>query len=91
MDVAQLGRFFAVTQYQLLNRSAWVELVDGEIEVHARYGFYNEDGRETCMSVRLRMVVTPQQSNELKAILVNILQATNAAIETETGWTKRGS
>ena len=88
MEITQLDEFFDVTQYQLWLQSATLELVDGDIEVFAQYAFRNVAGMRKGPTVSLKMVVTPQQSSDLRTILVAVLQVTNAEIEAVTGWTK---
>ena len=89
MEIAQLDKFFDVIQYQLRDQAAIVRLVDGSIEVRASYLFFNEEGREVGRVNHLNMMVTSVQSDDLRTILATILQATNAAIEEQTGWTRR--
>lgn len=87
MQISQLDEFFEIAYYKLHERSVVVKLVDDSIEVHAQYRFYNVSNHRAGPIVQLEMVVTQQQGDDLKAILADILQATNTAIETETGWT----
>ena len=88
MQISQLDSFFDVTQYQLAAQSAMLELVDGEIVVRAQYKFRNADGQQRGSVTPVRMVVTQQQSDDLLTILAQVLQATNAEIESMTGWTR---
>lgn len=88
MDILGLGGFFEVTQYQLCDPSAMLELVNGNIVVRAQYRFRNAAGQQRGAVILLEMVVTQGQSDDLKAILAQVLQATNAEIELRTGWTK---
>jgi len=88
MQVAQLGGFFEITQYKLCSQSAVLELVEGEIRVRAQYAFFNAAGQQRGPVVNVRMSVTSQQSSDLLAILAQVLQATNAEIASQTGWTK---
>lgn len=88
MQVSQLDDHFEVTQYRLRGRSASVALENGTISVQARYDFFNADGHQSGTSVRVSMVVTPQQNTDLKTILGAVLLATNAEIEAATGWTQ---
>ena len=88
MEIAQLDEFFDVTQYQLHANAAMITLVNGSIEIKAQYVFRNTEGQKKQPVVSLDMVVTQAQSNGIRDVLINILQATNNVIEAETGWTK---
>jgi len=88
MQPSQLDDTFNVTQYQLTEQRAEIRLVGGDVVIRAPYAFFNASGQQRGPVVNLRMVVTQEQSDNLRSILVNILQATNAAIELETGWIK---
>lgn len=88
MQISQLDEYLDVTQYQLRDRAAVVRLANGTIAVTAQYNFYNVSDSPVRPAVRIEMVVTPGQSDALKTILGEVLQATNVAIETETGWTQ---
>lgn len=88
MQITQLDEFFDVTHYQLKANAAMVELVAGDMVIKAQYVFLNAVGQQKGPVVNINMVVTQAQSDGLKAVLADILQATNAAIETETGWTQ---
>jgi len=88
MQVANLNEYFDVAQYQLAEKAAILRLVDGEIAVISRYIFRNASGIQQGTQINVQMIVTPEQSDDLKAILAQILQATNAEIEAETGWAK---
>ena len=88
MQVTQLDEFFDVTQYHLKSNAAMIELVNGDMVVKAQYVFLNATGQQKGPVVNIDMVVTQAQSDGIKGVLAAILQATNAAIETETGWTK---
>jgi hypothetical protein len=88
MQISQLDEHFEVTQYRLRGKSASVALENGTISVQARYDFFNVDGHQSGTSKRIDMIITPQQSEDLKAILGTVLQATNAEIEAVTGWTQ---
>ena len=88
MQITQLDEFFDITHYHLKANAAMVELVAGAIVVKAQYVFLNASGQQKGPVVNINMVVTPAQSDGIKSVLADILQATNAAIEVETGWTK---
>ena len=88
MQITQLNENFDVTQYQLKANAAMIELVDGDMVVRAQYVFRNANNQQGGPVVNINMIVTQAQSDGIKNVLVNILQATNAAIETETGWTR---
>ena len=88
MQITQLDGFFDVTQYQLQANAAMIELVAGDMIVKAQYVFLNADNQQKGPVVNIDMVVTQAQSDGIKGVLAAILQATNAAIEAETGWTK---
>lgn len=88
MEIAKLTANFDVTQYQLAVKSAMLELEGGTIMVQSQYRFHNDAGQRRGPVVLVQMVVTQQQSDDLRVILAAILQATNAEIEGVTGWTK---
>lgn len=88
MEIAQLDEFFDVTQYQLHANAAMITLVNGDIVIKAQYVFRNAEGQKKVPVVNLDMVVTQAQNNGIKNVLIDILQATNDVIESETGWTK---
>jgi len=88
MQITQLNESFDVTQYHLKSNAAMIELVAGNMVVKAQYVFFNAAGQQNGPVMSINMVVTQAQSDGIRNVLVNILQATNAAIETETGWTR---
>ena len=88
MEITQLDANFNVTQYQLKVNAAMVELVNGDMVVKAQYVFLNANNQHKGPVVNIRMIVTQAQSDGIKSVLIDILQATNAAIEAETGWTR---
>lgn len=88
MEITQLDSHFEITQYQLRGRTARLQLADGIITVQALYTFHNTVGTQVGTITALNMAVTPEQSDDLKAILADVLSATNTEIETQTGWTQ---
>ena len=88
MQITQLDEFFDVAHYRLQAQSAMVELVESDMVVKAQYVFLNASGQQKGPVVNIDMVVTQAQSDGIKGVLAAVLQATNTAIETETGWTK---
>ena len=88
MNITDLTDNFDVTQYQLASKSATVALEGGTITARAQYKFRNSAGQQRGAVVMIQMVITQSQSDDLKAILADVLQATNAEIESQIGWTE---
>lgn len=89
MNISMLEDIFGITHYQLCSQSASIELINGSIVVHTYYRFLNSNGEQVGPVTPVTMVVTQEQSNELKMILAQILQVTNDTIESSTGWLKK--
>ena len=88
MIVSELDDLFEIAEYQLdKSGRASVELVNGTLLVRIPYWFHSTAGT-TSPKVMVSGEATVQQLAGLKTILVAILQATNAAIENQHGWTK---
>ena len=88
MGFGSLDELFEVTQYQVdKNGRATVELVNGELRIRIPYWFHSVAGA-VSPKVMVEGEATAQQLTEIKQRLVAILQATNALIESEHGWTK---
>lgn len=88
MQISQLGEHFTVAQYQPdKSGRATVRLVNGQVAIRIPYNFHSEDGTVSATK-NVDAIVTPQQLTDIEAILVDVLQATNAEIESVQGWIK---
>ena len=88
MNVSGLDELFEIEQYQFDKTGrATVELANGTLRIRIPYWFHSAAGA-VSPKVMVDGEATAQQLSDLKDILVDILQATNTAIETEHGWTK---
>lgn len=88
IGVPDLGNRLEVAEYRPdKDGQATVRLVNGILEITIPYQFYAVSGSSTPI-VNVIGEATVQQLADLKTILVAILQATNAEIESQHGWTK---
>ena len=88
MLVSNLGELFEIAEYRPnVSGRASLELVDTEIHLRFPMTFFSTAGTESHI-VMVTAVATQQQLDQMKAFLINVLQATNTAIESEHGWTK---
>ena len=88
MNVSGLDELFEIEQYQFdKGGRASVELMNGTLLIRIPYWFHSTAGA-VSPKIMVTGEATASQLSDLKAILVDILQTTNALIESEHGWTK---
>lgn len=88
MNVSDLDDLFEIAEYQpYIDGRATIELDDSSVRIRLPYRFRSSIGT-TSPTVMVIAEATAQQLTNARAFLVAIVQATNAAIETQHGWTK---
>jgi hypothetical protein len=87
MNISQLDEHFEVQQYEP-NKAGYAVLYleGGTVAVRIPYNFYVADG--SVKKLKVDGVATAQQLTDLYTALAAVLQATNAGIEAEHGWTR---
>lgn len=88
MNVSDLDDLFEIVEYQpYIDGKATVELSNSSVRVRLPYRFRSAVGT-TSPVVMVTAEATAQQLAGAKAFLVTVVQATNAEIENQHGWTK---